>query len=234
MQVGWLIFIISAFICPLITKGEIKSVLINKFAVQHPGFVTLLRTWTLNQTSWTLIISCYNAIPTTTDYVYSVPDIEFQLSSNITPTLVTNKITWPNNAVPADALAPYSMIIPSGYYIPTKTSGNLYYINKAAPIALVPNEKTNWFYHDATFKDVDRDGYIDIVAGRVNVPVFVGTPQSQLIWLKNPGNTTITGPWKLNFLMEEGGPDINVQFAEADGRQVCLIYFVIKLFFFYI
>jgi hypothetical protein len=84
---------------------------------------------------------------------------------------------------------------------------------------LVPDDKTNWFYHDADFKDMDGDHHIDIVAGRAYVPL-IGNPTTQLIWLKNPGNDTITGPWKLNYLMLDGGPDIQVQFAQVDSITV--------------
>ena len=216
----WLIILVSAFTCPLLTKSEIKPVLINKFDLPHAASTTLRRTWVLNSTSWSLVIACFNPIPGSTDYVYSIENIEWQLTTNITPVALTNQITWPNDVIPADPIVPYSMIVPSGYYIPGKTNGNLYYLNKNQSIPLVPNEKTNWFYHDVAFKDIDMDGHIDIVAGRVNVPLVFGTPQTQLIWLKNPGTVNITGPWKLNFLMHQGGPDINVQFAQVDGKQV--------------
>ncbi len=214
-----LILLVNTFVGPLLTKSEITPVLINKFELDHPGFTTLLRSWTLNFTSWDLAISCFNAIPDTTDHVYIVKNIEWQLTTTITPTLVTNQITWPNRVVAADQLVEYTMIVPSGFLVPGKTNGNLYYINKTEPTALVPNDKTNWFYHDADFKDMDGDGHIDIVAGRANIPI-PGNPRTQLIWLKNPGNTTIHGPWKLNYLLGNDGPDIQVQFAYVDSLEV--------------
>jgi len=220
MQVSWLIFLVSAFACPLLTNSEVTPVLINKFELPHAGFSTLLRAFVLNQTSWTLVISCFNAIPGTTDHVYMIPTIEFQLTTNITPTAITNQIEWPNGVVSADPLVEYSMIVPSGFLVPGKTNGNLYFINKNGPTALVPDDRTNWFYHDADFKDMDQDGHIDIVAGRANVPFLIGSPKTQLIWLKNPGNTTITGPWELHYLLTDGGPDIQVQFARIDSSQV--------------
>jgi hypothetical protein len=224
MQVCWLILLVSGFGCPLLTKSEIKPVLINKFELTYPGFSTILRTFTLNFTSWTLAISCFDPIPFTTDYVYTIPNIEQQLTTNITPTVLTNQITWPNGIVAADRLVEYSIIVPSGFLVPGKTNGNLYYISKEGPIALVPEDGTKWFYHDAAFKDMDNDGHIDIVAGRADVPL-IGKSRTQLIWLKNPGQSTITGPWILNYLVLEGGPDIQVEFVQVDSLQVSLINF---------
>jgi hypothetical protein len=224
MQLLHLVLFVSAFICPLPTLGEIKPVLLNKFELPHAGFSTLLRTFTLNSTSWALAISCFNPIPTTTDYVYIVPNIEWQLTTQIKPAVVTDKIIWPNGIVAADQLVEYSIIVPSGFLVPGKSNGNLYYMSRDGPLALVPSDRTNWFYHDADFKDMDGDGHIDIVAGRANVPIL-GAATTQLIWLKNPGNETITGPWKLNYLMKEGGPDIQVQFAQIDSLQVGIYRF---------
>ena len=153
------------------------------------------------------------------DYVYSVPNIQFQLTTPITPEVVTNKIVWPNGIVPADQLVSFSFLVPSGFLVPGKGNGNLYFISSNGPIALVPQEKTNWFYHGAAFKDMDGDGLIDIVTGRANVPLF-GKPTSQLIWLKNPGGTTITGPWNSSLLMSTSGPDIQLQFASIDSLVV--------------
>ncbi|CAF4110148.1 unnamed protein product [Rotaria socialis] len=219
MQLYQFITLVSTLTCPLLTKSEISPVLINKFELAHPGFLTLLRTWTLNSTSWGLFISCFNAIPETTDSVYSVPNIGQQLTTQIIPTRITSQITWPNGIVSADPLVEYSMIVPSGFLVPGKTNGNLYFISETTITPLVPSDKTNWFYHDAEFKDMDGDGFIDIIAGRANVPL-IGAPRTQLIWLKNPGNRTITGPWKLNYLLSDGGPEIQVQFAIVDSLQV--------------
>ncbi|CAF1170957.1 unnamed protein product [Rotaria sp. Silwood1] len=219
MQFYPFILVVSIFAYPLLTKGEITAVLINKFELPHAGFSTLLRTWTLNFTSWGLVISCFNPLPETTDYVYNVPNIGQQLTTQITPTLITDQIIWPNGIVAADQLVEYSMIVPSGFLVPGKSNGNLYFISDTDIIPLVPNDGTNWFYHDAEFKDMDGDGRIDIVTARAHIPL-IGKPITQLVWLKNPGNQTITGPWKLNYLLSKGGPDIQVQFARIDSLQV--------------
>lgn len=219
MQLLQLLVVVSTLTYPLLTNSEITPSLINKFELGHPGFLTLLRSWVLNSTAWTLAISCFNPLPETVDYVYNVPDIGRQITTQIVPMLVTDKIVWPNGVVAADPLVEYSMIVPSGFLVPGKNNGNLYFISDTNAIPLVPNDGKNWFYHDADFKDMDGDGFIDIVAARANVPIF-GNPRTQLIWLKNPGNTTIVGPWKLNYLLTDGGPDIQTQFAIADSLQV--------------
>ena len=220
MHLCWVIFFITICACPWNIKCEIKPVLINQFSIPHPGFSILLRTWTLNSTSWELLVSCFNPIPFTADYVYRVSDIQWRITTNITPEVVTDTITWPNGIVSTHDLSPYSIIIPSGFLVPGKTDGNLYFMaDKGQPTALVPNERTNWFYHDAALKDVDQDGHFDVVTGRANVPL-VGNPQTQLIWLKNPGNLTIKGPWELHILLDQGGPDVQVQFAQVDSTEV--------------
>ena len=216
-----LFLLLSFFVCFTPSVTEIIPVLLNQFALPHAGFSTLLPSLNHNETSWTLIISCFNAIPTTKDHVYSVANIQEQLTTSITPQVITDKILWPNGIAPADVLFPYSFIVPSGFLVPGKTNGNLYFISPSGPIPLVPAEKTHWFYHGAAFKDIDGDGLIDIVSGRANVPLK-GNPMTQLIWLQNPGKASITGPWKAFYLMKEAGPDVQVQFAEIDSVQVSL------------
>ena len=220
MHARWLALFITIFLCPWNVRSDIKPVLINQFNIPHPGFSTLLRTFTLNSTSWELLISCFNAIPLTGDYVYRVSDIQWRITTNITPDVLTDTIVWPNGIVSSDALAPYSIIIPSGFLVPGKSSGNLYFMaQNGQPTPLVPNERTNWFYHDADFRDMDLDGHIDVVTGRANVPL-ISNPQTQLVWLRNPGNSTIKGPWELHILTEDGGPDVQVQFAQVDSTEV--------------
>lgn len=208
--------------------GVINASLINQFALPHAGFSTLLRTWTLNSTSWALLISCFNPLPRTADSVVIVPNIQYQLTTPITPEVVTNSITWPNGVVAADQLVPYSYLVPSGFLVPGKSNGNLYFMSSSGPIALVPAESQEWFYHGAAFKDMDNDGHVDIVTGRARVPL-IGKPLSQMIWLKNPGNTTIQGPWKSSVLVPEGGADIQFQFAVVDSLQVSLSRILLEI-----
>ena len=214
------VLLLGVVFCPSVTNAAITPMLLNKFELGHAGFSTLLRTWNLNSTSWALVISCFNPIPGTTDTVVAVPNIQYQLTTPITPQVLTNKIVWPNGIIPADQLVPYSFLVPSGFLVPGKTNGNLHFISaNADPVSLVRQEKTNWFYHGAEFKDMDGDGLIDIVTGRVNVPL-IGRSTSELIWLKNPGGTTITGPWNSSVLIPESAPDIQLQFASIDSLQV--------------
>ena len=214
-------FIIFVTICLYFqqTKSEIRPVLINQFNVPHANSVKPIRSLT-NSTSWTLMITSYNIIPTATDYIYTVSNIEQKLTANITPVVVTDQINWPNGVIAADSIAPQSLIVPSGFIIPGKTLGNIYYLDKTnRPIALVPDEKTSWYYHSADFTDVDQDGFIDIVTGRANFPLL-HTPHTELIWLKNPGGMNITGPWNMSILLPQGGPEMDVQFATVDGKHV--------------
>ena len=212
MHAHYFIIFVTFFTCFQQIKSVIRPVLINQFNIPHVTAVTLVRSWVLNSTSMTLMITTNDVVPTSTDYIYTVPSIQWYITTNITAQLVTNQIYWPNTVVPADPIVPYSIIVPSGYFVPSKTNGNIYFIGSDnKPIALAPTEKTNWFYHDVAFKDVDMDGYTDIVTGRANVPL-VHDPQTELVWLKNPGQMNITGPWNVSILMPEGGS------ADLQGR----------------
>ncbi|CAF4647853.1 unnamed protein product [Rotaria sp. Silwood2] len=162
------------------------------------------------------------------DIKFNIVALRQQLTTKITLILITNQIIWPNGIVAADQLVEYSMIVPSGFLIPGKNKENLYVISDTNAIPLVPDDKSKWFYHDAEFKDMDGDGFIDIVSEHVNIP-FVGKSTTQLVWLKNPGNQTITGPWKLYYLLSNGGPDIQVQFARDDSLQIYILLISIKL-----
>ena len=220
MHVCWLLLFVGFLSCLVFTKGDIQVVLLNKFKLRYAGFSTLVNMSESNASSWSLVISCFDPIPETIDDVFIVPDIGSILTESITPKTLTNKIIWPNGVVSANILAKNSLIVPSGFLVPGKTKGNLYFLNGTTPISLVPQEDTHWFYHDADFKDVNMDGFMDVVAGRANVPVKAERAQTQLIWLKNPGKQEITSPWELHILKETDGPDIDVQFARIDNTQV--------------
>ncbi|CAF0836564.1 unnamed protein product, partial [Didymodactylos carnosus] len=202
--------------CYLITSTIIPKV-INTFEVRNPGFTSLFRTWNLNTTSWSFYISSFNAIPFTTDMVSYVPNIQYDLTISIVPTVITENIIWPNGIISADDRIfgkPYSIIVASGFLVPGKTNGNLYFIPPpftTKPIPLVPIEAKSWFYHDATFRDMDLDGYVDIVTARAHVPI-VGSAVGELIWLKNPGQNFSQNDWSINYIAD--GPDIHVKFTQ--------------------
>lgn len=220
MQFLLLLFLLAILLPSAL--AEIKVVLLNNFTVRYAGYTSVVPTQSPTSISWRLYISSFSSLPQSADPVYMVDNIQTKLTAKISPTQITDKVSYPNDIIPADTLIPSSVIIPSGFVMPSKADGNIYLIPSTNdPRPLVPRfENKSWFYHDVAFKDMDKDGLIDVVTAGANI-LLPGGPTSELVWLKNPGgDLTMTEPWQVHSMNADNGPDLDVRFGNVDSTEV--------------
>jgi len=144
-----------------------------------------------------------------------------------------NTAYWPNYPIrlPKGVTGFDGILQSSGFIPPGKKYGQLevYNIengNGPWDIASKSQDGKDWAYHWAIWKDVDNDGLEDCITARFHVGTFGGT-ESQLIWLKNPGDLTPTNAngewngWEWGVLIQDG-PDvyfeIETMYNSADGK----------------
>eukprot|EP00475_Leptophrys_vorax_P004872 TRINITY_DN1290_c0_g1_i1.p1 TRINITY_DN1290_c0_g1~~TRINITY_DN1290_c0_g1_i1.p1 ORF type:complete len:417 (-),score=125.51 TRINITY_DN1290_c0_g1_i1:37-1287(-) len=125
---------------------------------------------------------------------------------------------WPNSVVPVpESISPNSVLVADGFLVPFKDTGGLYIIQgtngdfgSSKPIK-ISTDKSGWFYHNATFIDINGDGKIDVLSARANKGIF--SSGGELVWLENPGS--VTGAWTEHVITE--GPEVMFQVHEMDG-----------------
>ncbi|TRY79643.1 hypothetical protein TCAL_12605 [Tigriopus californicus] len=133
---------------------------------------------------------------------------------------------WPNYPVrlPKEMAGFDGILQTSGFIPPGKTRGQLEIYNeetRSGPWNIASADPKDYSYHWVVWKDVDGDGLLDAMVARFHSGL-TGNTESQLVWMKNPGNLGADGSnwdnWEQNVLINEG-PDVYLQFEklEADG-----------------
>ncbi|KAJ8039877.1 hypothetical protein HOLleu_14018 [Holothuria leucospilota] len=150
-----------------------------------------------------LVVSSFNAVPTTLDIVTVVRDVGSQISggvANFDVQILADGLLWPNEVeeVPEDVFGSSELWwVACGFLVPTKTDGYLSFIENSHDTAVSPStwhrvtetseERTSnpppLFYHRAAFVDVDGDGKKDMLSSRVNVPTYLVREETQLFLL---------------------------------------------------
>jgi hypothetical protein len=152
--------------------------------------------------------------------VYFVDDPKkIWASDSGAPTETVSGFLWPNSVVSVpESISPNSVLVADGFLVPFKSTGGLYIIqgingdfSVSKPIK-ISTDKSGWFYHNATFIDINGDGHLDILSARATKGVFGGTG-GELVWLENPGH--VTGAWTEQVITE--GPEVMFQVHEMDG-----------------
>uniref|UniRef100_A0A7S3DB35 FG-GAP repeat protein n=1 Tax=Palpitomonas bilix TaxID=652834 RepID=A0A7S3DB35_9EUKA len=127
------------------------------------------------------------------------------------------KFTWPNKVslLPDGAIAGVekALVVPDGFLVPGKSTGSIKVlvlksstVDAGTVVELAP-EKSGYFYHEATWLDLDGDGDLDCLTARATKPIIFGSAGGQLVWLENPGSSFNAGDnWKLHEITD--GPDI--------------------------
>jgi len=126
---------------------------------------------------------------------------------------------WPNSVVPVpESISKNSVLVADGFLVPFKSTGGLYLVEgttgdfaSASPVKLT-TDKQGWFYHNATFIDINGDGKLDILTARANKGIL--SSGGELLWLENPGS--VTSAWKEHVIVQ--GPDVMFQVHEMDGN----------------
>lgn len=167
-----------------------------------------------------------------TDKVILIEDIgEVFRKRNGTPLQKTIQpsVTWPNNISILEGATPLTAAIAGGFFnMPSRPdrTGAITLVRGKESKAITTYEK-GWFYHQAEWKDVNKDGYLDIITARSNFnPLrYVLGPalpkkhkvRGELIWLENPGNENFSSSasWKSRLIVD--GPEVHFSATDLDG-----------------
>lgn len=136
------------------------------------------------------------------DNVYAIGPLSAK--SDAPMTVLSDGFKWPNEAkvVPEEVKAKagldgYLMQVADGFLVPTipsKSTGGIHLVKVGdgldVEITKLTEDKSNWFYHHSEWADIDMDGILDLVAARSTSPIVFGSPDSELVWVKNNGNGT--------------------------------------------
>jgi len=81
----------------------------------------------------------------------------------------------------------------------------------------VSTDKKGWFYHQATWHDMNGDGRLDIVAARATAPK---NPAGEMVWFEQPAtgalsNATHEAVWPVH--VSANGPDVGFILEDLDG-----------------
>lgn len=164
--------------------------------------------------------------------------------------LLTDDVEFPNDALPTPPewssflTSPQPVIVSSGRF-PIENSpfeggqaGEIFILDgdeKRISISGLPDTaigSNKWYYGDFLFRDVNKDGRLDIITGRQveAPPPFPGHTDfwNQLVWFEQPSTGADQGDWPLHYLLHENfdaeivnrGPSLSMDMKDTDGDGV--------------
>jgi len=210
-------FLLSALVASSATAASYRQ--LATFSATNAAFVEVFNLATTSNTTPhpVLITTDFGAF--SSGEVFFVDDPKQIWSSNDGATTVSvGGFKWPNIVIPVpEDISANSVLVADGFLVPGKGTGGLYVIqgekgdfSTAQPIK-ISTDKSGWFYHNATFVDMNGDGKLDVLSARATKGLF--SSGAELLWLENPGS--LTGSWTEHVIVS--GPDVIFQVAEVDG-----------------
>ena len=157
-----------------------------------------------------LLVSRFTGDPLEADDLAAVRGFTAALTSesvNSSVCAIVAPLTWPNDAqasvVALGALGNVSMVLaPGGFLVPPKTVGAVHLLDsQAGSTATAAYELSRakilpgdgWFYHRASWVDVDGDGRLDVLSARAVKPLL-GAAAGELVWMKQPSSSNPLAP----------------------------------------
>eukprot|EP00041_Stephanoeca_diplocostata_P010701 m.170260 g.170260 ORF g.170260 m.170260 type:complete len:303 (+) comp18262_c0_seq2:57-965(+) len=141
------------------------------------------------------------------------------------PLLLDGEIHWPNQATlaPQNTVGSADNILleAGGFFAnPSKATGHIVLtdISVNPPThTQISHDKKNFFYHHAVWRDINKDGRLDVVAARAMDPTIpIGhKPQAELLWLEQPAVNAMTSTWPEHVLTS--GPGVAFIFEDLNG-----------------
>lgn len=157
------------------------------------------------------------------DAISVIPDLPGAVAdaSRADPQVINYTVTWPNQArkMPAGIVDFNAMLAVGGFFpIPWKNTGTVNIINLDAgdpnSSYKISNDKSGWWYHNAIWRDMNGDGRLDVLTARARKGML-GGGGGELLWLEQPADNVLAGPWKEHVLTE--GPDVYFVLEDLDG-----------------
>ncbi|MBM4252370.1 MAG: hypothetical protein FJ146_10405 [Deltaproteobacteria bacterium] len=188
---------------------------VGSFGIHKPAFLSVLPTDSGDER---LVVSSF--APFGIGRIFALPlnpkepgwlDI---LSHEVAPT--SSKVSWPNHVKTADAtlFGPGKLIVGSGFLIPGYKTGTVSIVDQKTGLATrIVKPKSEYFYHQTVFYDVNQDGQMDIITARAKLGWF-GGHDGELIWLEKPQGDDTTY-WTEHLIAS--GPDVNFVVTEHQG-----------------
>eukprot|EP00040_Diaphanoeca_grandis_P032536 m.197309 g.197309 ORF g.197309 m.197309 type:complete len:454 (+) comp32657_c0_seq2:103-1464(+) len=171
--------------------------------------------------------------PAGADGVYGVSNIRNALKGGpINMTTLDANAVWPNqaNPVPPNTLSGTSdayVLTAGGFFVsPTKATGDISLLDitnmytTGTIKTTISETKSENFYHQAEWLDVDGDGHMDIIAARAyKSPINpLAKTQGALVWLvHSPVDAEEGGTWIERELTNETGPGVGFTLCDING-----------------
>lgn len=216
------------------------------FSATNAAFLDLAR---FQGGEYALIISEFTGDPLAGDGVASVLNVASTLGNvNATvPTAITSSLVWPNevNQVTSGFGTFSGLLEAGGFLVPPKCVGGINFIDMSPDgsnvthISKISQDDGNalfggYFYHRGVVRDVDGDGYDDVLAARAIKPLF-GNGAGELVWFRQPPGVSdpldpSLLPWA-NYTLMSGAnsPDIFIALAnlrnDADEQLLYASFF---------
>jgi len=193
-----------------------------------------------------LFVSSFTGNPLGSGSVSVIENITAYFSnfSSAQPTSLGLSFSWPNvlTALPAPAQQQLgttnAILVPDGFLVPGKSNGGLYIISQSAataPLKRLPRatyrkaaapteyciteKQSGFFYHNATWIDMNGDGRLDVLSAKATKPLF-GAGSGSLVWLEQPPEGLAALPWKEHVVTP--GPDVFITVLELDSKKETL------------
>lgn len=196
----------------------------GKLKVNHPGYLNILNS---SQGLPQLIISSFSVFGEDTVKVADHLKEYFLNLSNITPQLLTNKITWPNEVqwIGPEFLGRAGWLVSGGFLVPGRSDGAITFIDEQThEITELTRPKSGYFYHRTQFVHWGPGQSLAILTARVKKPLnpFEMT-KSELVLLypAQKGLRLSSAPFiQLAEKVIVSGPDAFFQAKDLDGDGV--------------
>jgi len=205
---------------------------LGKMKIKNPSFLQLFPQ--NHNEADALWITTFSGNPIVSGKVFYADNIAAQVSKNpndISYSQVNGTFEWPNliSYVPNGTIVGHPevvAVVPDGFLVPGKGTGGLYPLsidnkgnyNKGVSFA---KEENGWFYHMVEWRDINKDGRMDIITARAKSSG--GDFAGELLWFEQPASNPVGVAWKKTLLAD--GPDVLFAIADFDeGDDIIQLY----------
>lgn len=215
------IFSFQLISCNGVSVSEVLSVNIDS-----PAVTTFVNAGVLDPENPVVLATSFST-SASDNFIIMLKDFVFTTPS-ATIVSVDDDVLWPNQADPVDNNViinqPAGIIGAGGFFVSvpfgqsfSTGSVDLYFQNSSSASfskTQISTDKTGYFYHEASFIDVNGDGISDVMGARCYVPKFGGSRKSELVVMTQP--TDGSDEWDSTVVFNNG-PDVSFVIVDLDN-----------------